>query len=152
IERTREQIEEAIRRAKDAQRLQGEIFTHVVGYDPNALRGTLGFTMQHVDLFIRGMLPFIGASLIASPYDGRVLEIRLPENSRGQFPEFAQRTVVRVTTDRRLAQKLRDVVLLDFEAPFFQHLIECAKTQGFEGIYASALSPVGIEGVVAAYK
>jgi ERCC4-related helicase len=152
IERTRDQIDEALDRARRAQRLQREIFTHVAGYDPNALRGTLGFTMQHVNLFIQGMLPFIGASLTAALHDGRVLDIRLPEDLRGTFPEFAQRTAVRITTDRRMAQKLRETVLLDFESTFFRYLIDCAKSHRFDGIYASILSPAGIDGVVAAFK
>lgn len=152
IERTREQIDEAIARAQHAQRLQAEIFQHIVGYDPNALRGTLGFTMQHVNLFIRGMLPLVGAPLSAALHDGRVLEIRLPDDDRGRFPEFGQRTVVRITTDRRLAQRFRDTTLLDFEASFFQHLIETAKSQAFDGIYASATAPAGVKGHLAGFK
>jgi len=152
IEHTNEQIDEALARAQRAKKLQDEIFTHVAGYDPNALSSTIGFTMQHVDLFIRGMLPVVGIDLQTTLYDSGVLEIRLPEHMRGKFPEFGQRTVVRVTTNRRLAQSLRDVVLLDFETRFFQYLIEFAKSQKFDGLYASALSPVGTSGVLAAFK
>ena len=152
IEHTSAQIEEALDRAKRAKRLQDEIFTHVAGYDPNALSGTLGFTMQHVDVFIRGMLPLVGIKLEATSHDGAVKEIRLPETIRGQFPEFKQRTVVRVTTDRRRAQRLRDVTLLDFETPFFRYLIEQAKSHGFDGLYASARSVADNDGVLVACK
>lgn len=151
IERTKEQIDEAIKRAQDAQRLQGEIFTHVAGYDPSALKGTLGFTMQHVNLFIRGMLPVIGAGLEGALHDGRLLDIRLPEVLRGKFHEFGQRTVVRVTTDRRLAQQLKDTVLLDFETSFFQYLVARAKEQSFDGFYASVQWP-SERGLVAGFK
>lgn len=152
IERTREQIDEALDRARHAKSLQDEIFTHVAGFDPNGLSGTLGFTMQHVDLFIRGMLPIIGIALRTTLYDGAVLELRLPEEMVGEYSEFGQRTIVRVTTQRRLAQRLRDVVLLDFETPFFQHLIATAKSQAFDGLYASARSPAQGQGVLAAFK
>jgi hypothetical protein len=152
IERTRDQIDEALNRARQARQIQDDIFSYVAGYDPNALRGTLGFTMQHVGLFIQGMLPAIGASLIASQHDGGVLDIRLPERLRGAFPEFAQRTAVRITTDRRFAQRLKDVVLLDFETSFFRYLIAHAKSQAFDGIYASVASPAGADGVLAAFK
>ncbi len=152
IEYTHEQIDEALARAERAKLLQDEIFTHVAGYDPNALSGTLGFTMQHVDVFIRGMLPTVGIKLETTLYDGAVKEIRLPETLRGQFPEFGQRTVVRVTTDRRLAQRLRDVVLLDFETPFFRYLIEEAKSQGFDGLYASTRSVADNQGILVAFK
>lgn len=152
MERTREQIDEAIARARRAKELQDEILTHAVSYDPNALRGTVGFTTQHVNLFIRGMLPMIGAAIDEELYGGALLQIRLPEDMRGRFPEFTQRTVVRVTTDRRLAQQVGDVVLLDFEAGFFQYLVEFAKSQRFDGVYAAADSPTGDDGVLAAFR
>jgi ERCC4-related helicase len=152
LERTREQIEAAVARAREAQQLQQELFSHVSGFDRDALRGTLGFTMQHVGGFIESMLPMIGVTFVASHHGGRVLEIRLPEDLRGIFPEFAQRTAVSVTTDRRLAQRLSDVVILDFEVPFFRYLIERAKSHEFDGYYASASGPPGINGVIAAFK
>jgi superfamily II DNA or RNA helicase len=141
IERTREQIEEALERARRARELEQDIFAYALGFEPNALHGTLGFTMQHVDLFIRSMLPFVGASVTTARHNGKMLEIRLPEDLRGKFPEFAQRTVVNITTDRRLAQSLKDVVLLDFETQFFRYLVEEAKSHEFDGFYAAALSP-----------
>ncbi len=152
IEHTRAQIDEALERARRAKSLQDEIFSHVVGYDPNALQGTLGLTMQHVGLFIAGMLPHIGANIEATLHDGHLFEIRLPDELRGRFAEFGQRTVVRVTTDRRLGQRLKDVVLLDFEAPFFQFLVETAKAHEFDGIYASIVSPSQSGGVLGAFK
>ena len=91
--------------------------------------------MRDVSMFIRAMLPMIEAKIEAVLYDGSVLELRLPEAMRGDFPEFKARTVVRVTTDRRLAQRLEDVVLLDFESSFFSHLITMAKRR-FEGSQA----------------
>jgi ERCC4-related helicase len=151
IERTREQIEDALARARTARELEQDIFAHAGGFEADALRGTLGFTMQHVDLFIRSMLPFAGASLTVVRHDGNVLEIRLPEELRGKFPEFAQRTVVNITTDRRLARRLKDVVLLDFESQFFRYLVEHAKSHEFDGFYAAALSPAGVAGALGAF-
>ena len=152
VERTREQIDEALKRAKSAKELQDELFTHIAGYDPNALSGTLGFTMQHVDLFVRGMLPMLGIRIEVELYNGGVLEIRLRDDMRGHFSEFAQRTIVRITTDRRVAQRTRDVVLLDFETPFFLYLIEFAKSQQFDGFYAATDSSPSGPGVLAAVK
>ena len=153
IHRTTDQIDEALASARRAKELQDEIFSHVAGYDPNALSGTIGFTMQHVDLFIRGMLPFVGIDIQTTLYDDKVLEIRLPEEMRGKFSEFHQRTVVRITTDRRLAQRLKNVVLLDFKTPFFQYMVDVAKSHPFDGYYASILLPTGtLPGVLAALK
>lgn len=88
IERTREQIDEAIARAERARELEQDIFAHAVSFEADALRGTLGFTMQHVDLFIRSMLPFIGVSLTAARHNSKMLEIRLPEDLRGRIPRI----------------------------------------------------------------
>lgn len=151
MERTREQIEEAIARAEQARKLEQDIFAHAASFEPDALRGTLGFTMQHVDLFIRSMLPLVGVSLGAARHNGKIIEIRLPEQLRGKFPEFAQRTVISITTDRRLAQRFKEVVLLDFEADFFRYLIVHAKSQEFDGYYAAAQSPPGIAGALGAF-
>ncbi len=152
VERAREEVDAALERATSAKRLQDELFTHVAGYDPGALSGTQGFTMQHVELFVRGMLGFLGISIEEELYGGEVLVIRLPENMRGEFSEFGQRTVVRVTCSRRVAQRVGELVLLDFETTFFQRLIEIAKSQKFGGFYAATQSPSREEGALAAFK
>jgi hypothetical protein len=132
--------------------LQDEILSYAVGFDPKALSGALGLTMQDVAIFIQAMQPMIGARIEAMLHDGRVLELRLPEGLRGSFPEFKERTVVRVTTDRRLAQRLNGVVLLDFESSFFAHLIAVAKSHEFGGTYAPLSPKMRQSGVVGAYK
>jgi hypothetical protein len=149
-ERTGAEIEKAIEEAKRAKVLQDEIFSHVEGFDPNALGGALGLTMLDVSIFIRAMLPFVGAEIIANTHDGRVIEVHLPEEQRGKFAEFRQRTVVRITTDRRLAQSLRDVVLLDFESAFFRDLIRRAQSPEFGGTYATLHSSDA--GTLAAFR
>ena len=98
------------------------------------------------------MLKFIGVVVEEELYHGRVLQIRLPEQLRGKFGEFAQRTVIRVTTDRRLAAELKDIVLLDFEASFFRYMIEHAKSHSFDGIFTAVRSPVDASGLLAAFK
>lgn len=152
LDRTRQQIDDAVAQAERARALQNEIFAHVDGFDPNALGGTIGFTMEHVGTFIRRMLPLIGVRIEREIHDGAVLEIRLPEERRGDFVEFDQRTVVRVTMDRRVAQRLGDVFLLDFESSFFRHLIERAQSREFDGLYASVDLGEGRRGALAAFR
>ena len=152
MKHTEKEIERAITQAKHAKKLQDEIFTHVSGYNPNALQGTLGFTMQHVNAFVLNMLPLIGAKIEHGMYDMASVEIRIPEELRGQFPEFANRTVVKITTDRRRALRSKDSVLLDFETPFFKYLVNTAKSQKFDGIYASIRSLDRVEGTLGAFK
>ncbi len=152
VPRTQQQIDDALARAEQARRIQNEILDHAVSYDPHALEGTLGFTMQHVESFILGMLPRVDVFVERKQYDEKVYVIRLPEPLRGRFAEFGQRTVVRVTTDRRLAARLPDVELLDFESAFFQYLVEEAKSHQFDGAYASISSPTDSNGVLSAFR
>ena len=150
--RTSAEIDAAIVRAQEAKELQDELLSYAIGFDPNGLRGTLGLTMKDVGHFITSMLPFVQVSVDATLYDGRVLDVRLPETLRGQFPEFHQRTVVRVTADRGLAQRLREVVLLDFENSFFQYLMRSAQQPDFGGSYAIARCHNSLSGVLAAFR
>ena len=150
--RTREDIDAAVARAREAKKMQDDLLSYAVGFDPDALRGALGLSMKDVGHFITSMLPFVQASVDDKTHDGRVLDIRLPEELRGHFPEFLQRTVVRVTTDRGLAQRLKDVVLLDFESSFFQYLIASAQKADFGGSYAIVHGSACPPGVVAAYR
>ncbi|HXG81312.1 MAG TPA: DEAD/DEAH box helicase [Sphingomicrobium sp.] len=140
-QRTKAEIEEAVRRAEAARRMQNDILAHVPGFDPTALQGKAAFTMAHVDAFMRAMLPFVGATITQRLHDDRVLELRLPENLVGRFPAFGRRSLVRVTTDRVTARSVPHVTLLDFADPFFRYLIEVAKSRPFDGFYAAAGAP-----------
>ena len=108
--------------------------------------------MQNINCFVRDILPIIDVTINEILHGTGVLEIRLPENLRGKFPEFGQRTVVRITMDRQLDYRLREVVLLDFETPFLQYLIQTAKSESFGGLYACLASESGNSGILAAFK
>jgi superfamily II DNA or RNA helicase len=149
---TRAEIEEALQRAQEARRLQDELLSYATGFDPAALGGSLGLGMSDVRGFISSMLPFLRITTGAETHEGRVLELRLPEEMRGRFPEFHQRTVVRVTADRALAQRLTDVVLLDFESGFFQELVRQAQSPEFGGNYAIIHMKDLPSGVLAAHR
>ena len=151
-EPTKQQIEEAIERAQEIKGMQDEIFSHIRGYDSVTSHGTLGFTMQHIEVFIRGMLPLLGIEIRKKLHGGEVLEIVLPEELQGKFPKLGQRRVLSITTDRSRAREDKKLILLDFEDALFCHLIEKAKSQGFEGVYASVLSPANMRGLLSCFK
>jgi ERCC4-related helicase len=152
LERSREQINAAVDNARRAKELQDEIFAHTTGFDRDALKSTQGLTMNHVNTFIRGALHFAGVMIDGETHGKRILELRLPDSLKGKFPAFGQRTVLRVTTDRRLAQDHKDIVLLDFEHSFFQYLVEMAQSENFDGVYTSLRSSHASAGTLAAYK
>jgi superfamily II DNA or RNA helicase len=149
-DRTRVEVEEAITRAKEARALEDELLTYANGFDPQALKGTLGFTTAHAQGFVEAMLPILGVTDVQSLHGSRVLEVRLPEELVGRFAEFGQHRVVRLTCDRRAARQLRHVQLMDFASPFFRHLIEQAKTHEFGGFYGCRIGPQ--PGALAAFR
>ena len=152
VKKSHEEIEAAVQRAKKARELQDEVLSSVNTYDPQALEATLGITIEHASAFVFGMLSEIGVSIEEKLHGDRILVCRLPEKLRGKFSEFQNRTVVRLTTDRRLAQRYKDTVLLDFENRFFQYLIEEAKSFKFNGLYSCIHSRFMPSGILVAAK
>jgi hypothetical protein len=157
-QRTRDEIEQAVARAQRARELEDDLLSYANGFDPEALKGTLGFTTVHAQRFVEAMLPTLGVELLQGLHGGRVIEVRLPDDLVGRFAEFGLHRVVRLTCDRRAAGQLRQVQLLDFASPFFRHLIspffrhliEAAKAYTFGGFYGCRTAPR--TGVLGAYR
>ena len=142
IDRTESEIDEAIARAKEAKSQQEKLFSHIEGYDPQAATALYTFGQEDVLAFLEGILPRVGVRIRDRSYNGRVLELELPEEMRGRFSEFPERaTFVRVTVDRQLAVHNSRLVPMDFASVFFSELIEAAKAPQFKGEYASMPGP-----------
>lgn len=142
IERSADDIEDAIARARQAKTQQERLFSRIEGYDPQAATALYTFGQEEVLTFLSEILPYRGVSIRQRLYNGRVLELELPEEMRGRFSEFAGRaTVVRVTVDRQLALDNSRLVPMDFASPFFAELIEFAKSPEFGGEYARIPGP-----------
>ncbi len=142
INRTESDVIEAIARAKEAKTQQEKLFSHVEGYDPNTATALYTFGPEDVLVFLEGILRYKGVQIRDRLYNGRVLELELPDELRGRFSEFSARAaVVRVTADRQLAMRLSNVVPMDFKSIFFSYFIEFAKSSEFKGEYASLIGP-----------
>ena len=150
IEHTEQEIERALERARQAQVQQDKLFSTVEGYDPSALAAMHTFDSEDVLRFLEGILPFFHSTEIRNRlYDGRVLEIRLPDDLRGRFSDFPPGSaVVRITANRQLAQAHANIHLMDFKSPFFVALIDHAQSPGFGGEYAAMAGPdIGTLGI-----
>ena len=152
IHRSEAEIDEAVARARQAKTQQERLFSRIEGYDPQAATALYTFGQHEVLAFLEGVLPYKGVQIRHRLYDGRVLELALPEDMRGRFSEFPERaTFVRVTADRRLAVRHPErLVSMDFASPFFTELIEFAKSPEFKGEYASLTAPES--GTLGIYK
>ena len=151
VSRSEEDIAEAIIRAKEAKSQQEQLFSRIEGYDPQAATALYTFGPNDVLAFLEGILPYKGVKIRERLYNGRVLELELPEELRGRFSEFPERaTIVRVTIDRQLAVNSPRLVPMDFASVFFSELIEFAKSAEFKGEYASIVGPES--GTLGLYK
>ncbi len=151
IDRSDAEIDEAISRAREAKSQQERLFAHIEGYDPRAAAISYSFGSDAVLSFLEGILRFKGIDIRARVHDGLTLEIGLPEGMRGRYAEFPERaTFVRVTVDRRIAQRDSRVVAMDFASSFFNDLVEFAKSPAFNGQYAKLKGAES--GTLALYK
>ena len=142
IRRTRSEIDDAIQRAQETQTMQKRLFSHIEGYDPNAAAALRGFGVNDVLAFLEGMLPHMGIQVRGRQHNGRTLEIELPDELRGVYSEFPPRSArARITVDRDVGMRLRDVATMDFASPFFLSLIEKAQSPDFGGEFARLPAP-----------
>ena len=149
-ERSKSEIEEAIQRAEQSRNLQSHLFSHIEGYDANAVAVLHEFGPQEVLSFLEGILPRRGIKVRDRLHNGRLLELKLPDEMRGMYSEFGGRTIVRVAVDRKLAMKSVKTVPMDFASVFFSDLVEFAKSPEFGGEYAALAARH--EGALGIYK
>lgn len=148
-DRSAEDVDLAIDRARVAMDLQREIFSHAEGYDPSAVQGLARLGSAHVQRFVRGMCAQLGIKIEEGTKDGEVVVLRLPEAHVGRYREFGNRSRVPVTCIRGKS-RARDVVVLDAATDFFQALIKAAKGPDFSSGYA-AIASESAEGVLGAF-
>jgi superfamily II DNA or RNA helicase len=135
VERTESRIREAIERARRARELQSEVLSAASGFDPEALIRLGRFRTRDVLTFILRIAPFMGFEAALRNEAQERLELRLPENWRGRFPEFGGRTVIDATTSRGTAAASPAAQLIDFGSSFLRELVAFAISPEFGGGY-----------------
>ena len=153
ITHTDEEIETAIAKAKEAQSQQEKLFSQVGGYDPSTSMILSAIGPDQVLFFLEGILPYNNVHIRNRLYNGRMLELQLPDEMRGKYSEFGDRSIVRVTVNRGLvqasSQSIRPVAM-DFASDFFSDLISFGQSPAFKGDFANITAPQS--GCFAIYK
>lgn len=134
ISRTKERIEEALSRAKDATLKQRELFEHAASFDPDETRNELNISKDHGEAFVRGMFEILGIEIVDSTHSDSVWHIRLPEKVQQKIG--ASRTRYEVTLNRTMAANRPDTHMLDMDSFLMQFLLEEAKSYDFMGLSA----------------
>lgn len=150
VDRTDAEIAAAVNWAKESQSQQEQLFAQVSGFDPQAAAALAGFSSTDVMAFLEGILPFRNIRIRERLYGGRVMELELPPEMRGQFSEFGNSTVVRVTASRGPQLRRARAVPMDFASAFFTDLIAFAEAPEFKGEQAGLIGPSN--GTLAIYK
>lgn len=140
VERSKQRIEEALARAREARERQSEVLDRAVGFDPAALQAAGGFTTGHLAAFVRRAAPFMGVEVGEVSEDGESFTLRLPDALRGRFESFGRRTVVRATTRRRPDAMPGEAVPLDFADDFVRALVAMGRGAEFGAGYAVTAS------------
>ena len=150
LDRTDAEVAAAIDRAKESQSQQEQLFAQVAGFDPQAAAALAGFSAADVLAFLEGILPFRNIRIRERLYNGMVLELVLPDEMRGQYSEFGNATVVRVTASRGAQIRRARAVPMDFASAFFTDIVEFAEAPEFKGEQAGLIGPEA--GTLAIYK
>ena len=136
INRTEEEIEEAIRVAQQSRTLEEEILQYSNSYSSN-IQG--GFTNMHMVSFVEGMCSVLGIKIRQKLHRDQTIEVELPDDLIGKWPEFGRRNVIRLSVDHARLQRSDQMIPMDFECNFVSDLASAARERWeFDGLYTCA--------------
>ncbi len=130
---TEEDINAALRAAQLAREAEVDILEHAFS-QTTSVSG--GFEPRHMVSFVKGMAEHAGITIAGELHNGRTLELVLPEDTVGRWPEFGRRSRVRLTVDHAISDADPTVVLMDFESRFVCDLAQLSDDRHeFDGLY-----------------
>lgn len=132
VQRTQEEIEEALRRAREAAEMQNDLFQYVGGYNRDEASGELRMGADHLKAFVYGMFQQVGIRVLRPAQDSTPGEIEIPESMLVELSGWRARE--RITFDRRAGAARRDVRLMDLDSPLVSLLLARAKDYRFGGL------------------
>lgn len=138
VARTQEDIEEAMRRARETAELQRNLFQHAVSYDADELRSGFRVGKEHLRAFVFGMVALLNGRIQESRrFPGEAWRLDVP--AEAGLPRLGRDS--RITFSRDLAQQATDVEMLDLDHPFVQTLLVRARDYDFQGLTAGTVIP-----------
>jgi hypothetical protein len=143
VDRTQERIDAALDEARKAKVIQDDILSHAGRGSMEDLE-TLGtYTTLDLATFLKRALPFLKIGVDPAKDDAERFVLRLPAELKGQFPEFAGRTVISATTRRETWQVAKEA-LLDFSTPFLAWVVREVSAEQFGGSYAAIRGDIDV--------
>jgi len=130
-QRTQECIDSALERARVAVEIQRELLTYAAGYDPEETKGELKITLDHVGAFVAGMMKHLEIEIVERTHNGAAMRIKLPERVMDDIGLRGQH--LRITLDRAIAARRKDIHMLDLESPLLRYMLDAAKDYKYDG-------------------
>lgn len=137
ITRTKERIEEALNKAKEAANKQRELFDYAASFNPDEIRSELNITSEHVIAFAEGMFLQEGIEVTEKTHKGNVWQIKLPDGLAQELG--VKRTRYEITFDRFVATNRSHCEMMDLDNFIFKYLLGRAKSYKFGGLSAAHL-------------
>jgi len=147
MQRTQENIDLALERAKASVEKQRELLAFAAGYDPDETKGELKITLEHVGAFIAGMMKHLGIEVLETTHKDGVMRIKLPDPLIEDLGIRGQQ--MRITLDRTIAVRRKDIHMMDLDSPLLRHMLATAKDYQYDGRVAK-VQELDAEAVVAA--
>jgi hypothetical protein len=89
-----------------------------------------------------------GIEVVDTTADVERFDLRLPQEMRGRFSEFGNRTRVETRTSRRPEARSAGRILLDFSSSFVRYLVDLVTSAEFGGLYGAGRAK-GVERILA---
>jgi superfamily II DNA or RNA helicase len=134
ISRTKDRIEDALKRASESTQKQRELFEYASSFDPNEVKNDIKISPEHVAVFVAGMFKELEVEILANVHNGAILDIRLPEKIVEEEPGLRSR--MQVTFDRVWAANRPNLHMMDLNSRLMQYLLTKAKAYDFGGLAA----------------
>jgi superfamily II DNA or RNA helicase len=125
LARSRESIEMALRRAREAVKIQRDLLEYVSGYNPEESSGEFKVGLDHVKAFVEGVIAELGIEVIETTHKGKVIRIRLPLELANEIGMAGRH--MQITLDRDLASRRKDIEMLDLNSRILLYMLDHVK-------------------------
>lgn len=133
IDRSKDRIEDALRRAREAAEKEKDLFQYAKAYDPDEMRQDICLDVVHLKHFVLSMFEILGIKVLLKKRQGQVFQIEFPEDVLEQLP-FRRR--IEVTFSREIARGRGSITMLDLDSLLVKFLLKQAKSTKWGGYTA----------------
>ena len=131
IERTRAEVEDALRIAREARASETEILSFAESTEAGP---TTGLDHRHLVSLMEGMAPRVGITVRSSDCERGRIDLLLPDDLIGRIPGYGRAANLTFAVPRAGASLPKGADPLDLDTPLMRHLIEEAGTRAFDGM------------------